>query len=277
VFGCGDSEGYGDNFCDAIEEIYSTFKAAGAKMVGSVDASGYSHSESKSDQGVTLLHEACAPECDLEVVKFLISNGADLHAKDDNEETPLHVACHEGFLELAKLLIELGANPNVKGDDENTPLHVACGQGHLEVAIFMIESGGVDLHARNSFGETPLHRTWDYPLAKLLIENGADHNSEDDDGNIPLQMACYSGSLEVAKLLIENGADTNAKDKFGETSLHHACEEGHRDVMQLLLSRGANVGAKTANGSTPLHRACEENHPEIVWFLVRHYPRLLVE
>merc|ERR1719293_358118 len=51
VFGCGDSQGYGDNFCDAIEEMHSTFKAAGAKMIGYVDASGYGHSESKSDVG----------------------------------------------------------------------------------------------------------------------------------------------------------------------------------------------------------------------------------
>jgi len=49
VFGTGDSVGYGDNFCDAIEEIHSTFKAAGAKMLGYVDSSGYEHSESKSD------------------------------------------------------------------------------------------------------------------------------------------------------------------------------------------------------------------------------------
>merc|ERR1719356_2426119 len=49
-FGCGDSQGYGDNFCDAIEEMHSTFKAAGAKMLGAVDSSGYSHSESKSEQ-----------------------------------------------------------------------------------------------------------------------------------------------------------------------------------------------------------------------------------
>merc|ERR1712014_268076 len=48
VFGCGDSQGYGDNFCDGIEELHNTFQAAGAKMVGYVDASGYSHSESKS-------------------------------------------------------------------------------------------------------------------------------------------------------------------------------------------------------------------------------------
>jgi flavodoxin I len=48
VFGSGDSVGYGDNFCDAIEELHSTFEAAGAKMLGYVDSSGYQHSESKS-------------------------------------------------------------------------------------------------------------------------------------------------------------------------------------------------------------------------------------
>lgn len=50
VFGTGDSAGYGDNFCDAIEELHSAFKQAGAKMVGYTDASGYQHAESKSDQ-----------------------------------------------------------------------------------------------------------------------------------------------------------------------------------------------------------------------------------
>merc|ERR1711920_963561 len=51
VFGCGVSEGYGDNFCDGIEELHATFKAAGAKMIGYVDASSYNHQASKSDQG----------------------------------------------------------------------------------------------------------------------------------------------------------------------------------------------------------------------------------
>merc|ERR1719213_984734 len=50
VFGTGDSAGYGDNLCDAIEEIHSAFESAGAKMVGYVDASGYQHTDSKSDQ-----------------------------------------------------------------------------------------------------------------------------------------------------------------------------------------------------------------------------------
>jgi len=48
VFGCGDSGSYGDNFCDGIEELHDTFAAAGAKLIGYVDASAYSHAESKS-------------------------------------------------------------------------------------------------------------------------------------------------------------------------------------------------------------------------------------
>merc|ERR1711869_128878 len=50
VFGTGDSVSYGDNFCDAIEELHSTFAAAGGKMLGYVAAGDYQHSESKSDQ-----------------------------------------------------------------------------------------------------------------------------------------------------------------------------------------------------------------------------------
>merc|ERR1719235_1596512 len=48
IFGLGDSVGYGDNFCDAIEELHSTFSAAGAKMLGQVDPSGYEYQDSKS-------------------------------------------------------------------------------------------------------------------------------------------------------------------------------------------------------------------------------------
>jgi len=59
VFGCGDSEGYGDNFCDGIEELHETFKAAGAKMIGYVDASGYNHEESKSVSGGKFLGLPC--------------------------------------------------------------------------------------------------------------------------------------------------------------------------------------------------------------------------
>lgn len=48
VFGLGDAVGYSEYFCDAMEEIYSTFKAAGAKMIGHWPADGYEHEGSKA-------------------------------------------------------------------------------------------------------------------------------------------------------------------------------------------------------------------------------------
>jgi len=59
VFGTGDSVSYGDNFCDAIEELHSTFAAAGAKMLGYVASDGYQHSESKSEQDGKFLGLPC--------------------------------------------------------------------------------------------------------------------------------------------------------------------------------------------------------------------------
>jgi len=51
VFGCGDSGSYSDYFCDALDEVYTTFSGAGAEMVGHFSTEGYEFDESKSCVG----------------------------------------------------------------------------------------------------------------------------------------------------------------------------------------------------------------------------------
>ena len=41
VFGCGDSDSYGDTFCAAMAELYNAAKEAGATLVGEVSTDGY--------------------------------------------------------------------------------------------------------------------------------------------------------------------------------------------------------------------------------------------
>merc|ERR1719379_223696 len=48
IFGLGDSGGYGDNFCDAMDELATCFKARGAEIIGSVSTDSYEFEESKS-------------------------------------------------------------------------------------------------------------------------------------------------------------------------------------------------------------------------------------
>lgn len=45
----GDSAGYGDNYCDAVGELYDCFTGKGAKVYGMTPSdSGFDYSESKS-------------------------------------------------------------------------------------------------------------------------------------------------------------------------------------------------------------------------------------
>lgn len=58
-----------------------------------------------------------------EIVKFLLDNGADIHAKDKGGLVPLHNACSYGHFEIAELLIKYGANVNVTDYWKYSPLH----------------------------------------------------------------------------------------------------------------------------------------------------------
>ena len=51
IFGLGDQGGYGDNFCDAMDELKTCFANQGAEIVGAWPTEGYEHMESKSVEG----------------------------------------------------------------------------------------------------------------------------------------------------------------------------------------------------------------------------------
>ena len=45
----------------------------------------------------------------LGVVKLLLEHGADMHARDEDNATPLHLACSRGRLDIARVLLEYDA------------------------------------------------------------------------------------------------------------------------------------------------------------------------
>merc|ERR1712153_18536 len=59
IFGLGDQGGYGDNFCDAMDELVTCFSKQGAEVVGAVDSGDYEFEESKSVDGGKFVGLAC--------------------------------------------------------------------------------------------------------------------------------------------------------------------------------------------------------------------------
>ena len=48
LFGCGDSESYGDTFCDGMGILYEDLKTSGCRFVGAVPDADYTYSSSVS-------------------------------------------------------------------------------------------------------------------------------------------------------------------------------------------------------------------------------------
>jgi ankyrin repeat protein len=61
----------------------------------------------------TLLAKACREGC-VDIVEFLLRNGANTEISSINGDTPLIEAASEGFFEVVELLIQYGANIGYK-------------------------------------------------------------------------------------------------------------------------------------------------------------------
>ena len=161
--------------------------------------------------------------------KIIIFNQSDIYQYDW-----INMAALNGQLDIVKVLVENGADVDVKDADNNTALHNATLRGHLEIVKLLIENSA-DVNAQDNDDQTALHIAAEFgylEIVKRLIENGADINHPDDDLVTPLHNAAEFGCLETVKWLIANGADVNVKDDIDRTVLSIAKTDSIKDYLQ---------------------------------------------
>ncbi len=92
-----------------------------------------------------------------------------------------------------------------------TLLHVAVGQSNFKMARILLEKGKIPINSQDKHKIQPIHIAAtknDIGLIKYLVENGADINSVDKFGNLPLGWAHISRtSNQFIDFLISAGAD----------------------------------------------------------------------
>jgi len=93
-------------------------------------------------------------------------------------------------------------------------------------------------------------------MVRLLLENGANVDAVQCDGQPGLIIAAAKGFRSICELLLDMNADIEVKDRFNEeTGLMVAAVKGHADVVELFLKRGARVRTANRYGSTALDLA----------------------
>jgi ankyrin repeat protein len=235
----------------------------------------------KDGDGNSFLHLAVRTG-NTDIVKFLVSNGADVNIKDNYGQTPLQIAVHSDNVEIVVQLVSNGAEINIKNSIGKTPLHDAVYHGYFEIVKYLI-SQGAEINSMDIRGKMPLHEAVidnNIEISKYLITKGAAVNAKDGDGKASLHYAAINENLELIKSLVSSGASVNKKDKFNRIPLHYAADKGYLEIVKYLISKGSEIDTKAGFylhagsmeltlGCTSLHLAARNGHLEVVKYLVR--------
>ena len=177
---------------------------------------------------------------DLQEIKNLVEEGADLDYRDQYGNSPLSNAGWKGHIEAVKLLHELGADLNQPCYEDSSLIMHAAFNAQMEIVRFYLENGADPNQTNPENGETLLHTTiskTNQPkrteLVTLFVDAGADVNAKTIPGK---ETGCFM------------------RDAFlkGETPLHRAAAYGDKDMINALLKAGADPSTKDANGDTPI-------------------------
>jgi ankyrin repeat protein len=126
--------------------------------------------------GKTPLYEAVKTRNKEKVEFALEQRPSDINQQSQTmKNTPLHIASSNGDIEIVKLLIENGADVNKQNKDGTTALYIASQRGDIEIVKLLIQNGA-DVNKQNKDGKTALYiaSKWGYPtIVKLLSDKEA--------------------------------------------------------------------------------------------------------
>ncbi|RYP56591.1 hypothetical protein DL769_009902 [Monosporascus sp. CRB-8-3] len=133
-----------------------------------------------------------------------------------------------------------------------TSTPTAAEYGHEEVVKLLLENGA-NPDSDSVMDETPLWKAAGSgyeAVVELPAEWDANPDSESrGTGRIPLSIAAENGHEAVVQLLLDMGeVDVDLNNMWGQTPLSYAAEQGHEAVVKLFLENGVDAGSKDKNG-----------------------------
>jgi ankyrin repeat protein len=224
----------------------------------------------KDNSDWTALHYACFND-HVAVGNELLSRGANIEAKTGEGDTPLHHAALRDHFPVVKALLSGGADILAANINGHLPIHQAVRIRSSEVSKYLLR----EFYA--TIRHLPLHE-----LLKDLTWIGDPNSSVVP----PLHNALYRnvlGTDDVVKILMylvdQNPDSLTSCDEDGSLPLHLACRRGasFAIVQSLVNLYKAFVKSVNSEGDLPLFLACELPEPSLdtIFFLMKLYPDLV--
>ncbi|UPK92277.1 hypothetical protein LCI18_003212 [Fusarium solani-melongenae] len=226
----------------------------------------------RDNHGRTVLHVASMADqaSFIEWLTSLCGISTLMQAKDNLDNTAIHLAAQVRKENAVKQLLRLRSETRVQNQSKQTPVHLAAENKFTEIVRILFDTDDADGLLEDCGGQTPLHLavlTGHKETVELLLSLESDALRIYDIRDMrPLHYAASEGFNDIIDLLFED-QDTKTYDNE-VTLLHLAAKYGHIDTVKLLVAKGVPANWIDYHDQTPLDLAIEEGHEEIVQFLL---------
>eukprot|EP00960_Hanusia_phi_P062338 765116-Hanusia_phi.AAC.7 len=236
----------------------------------------------ESNSGKTALHRAAEEEM-TEICRFLVLSKADVHVRDRNGDTALHILSRRGDLKTLEVVCQalLGGEkqgPDREKEDLETKLEA------ISDALDQAKVASI-LSIKNSRGDSPLHIACSYGFSDLvlfLLRQGANpsvKNNTNLQQNTEKPGSNKRNSHKKGKSIhgqSENQGGENDLESIvaggGKTPYHVCAEVGHVDIFKAIVHKGIDTSDVDESGQTCLHFAAINDDEEIASLQLLRYP-----
>ena len=224
------------------------------------------------------LHIACK-NLNGEAIKALTTamDKNDLNKKNNTGSTPLHEYLgkpwgkRQGIGALKLLVDKMGEGVSISNSNGELPIHLAC--RNLPPSAIRCLKSQLNSTSTTTTGNTVLHESCRNINRAVLnyvtenFENFNDAGSANQDGDIPLHIACRLKSLEAVKCLVDITPNINLSNKYLNSPLHelympdletkYKVHYYRREILKVLLPKGLKFSTQNTDKETPLHCICK--------------------
>ncbi|CAO3634069.1 unnamed protein product [Cunninghamella blakesleeana] len=183
-----------------------------------------------------------------------------LQSDQEYQTRPLNIAVFGGHIDMVRLLLSAGADINTKDGRGRTAL--ICAIYGLDLDASNINTSNLHLISQTHENHYDIMKNVLLRHPNLYVST-LDSPQYEIKGITPLCLASYLGKENIIQLLLDDGRiDVDGTDSKNASALMYAARDGNLPIVQMLLSYDASPDITDSHGWSAIQYA--EKNPEIV-------------
>ena len=240
------------------------------------------------DKDITKVEKIVKQKGNINAKPYTVLSEFWLRLTENGNFPPIYYACWSENIEIVKLLVENGADINVFCYKDYYPLATALdyfqsSEERLQITEYFLERGldvkQIESRKKNFWaiifrggigtGNTAENETIEYQIFLDFIAEGISPKEETVfyDGNFLHTTAKWDNVLITKYLVEELNYNINAIGGDGQTPLIKTVINNSKNMLEYLLSKGADKTIKDDSGKTALDYATESGNADFIALL----------